>query len=283
MKKVMLALAVLALFAACSKNDEPESMVNIHVTPPYGDTTVTITFARAFDVQPMTRAAVSDVSTRLDVWIIEGENIIEVHQSSSDAGFGTVSVTLDKTKTYTIYAVSHKCDAAATLSDGVISFPDDKVKDTFWYTTTFSPATTTSVSCEMQRIVAMFRIETTDEVPDEVKKMRITQKDVFDRWNVTSGASHQLDRISTINITSTAQDGTIALSVYSIVTDSQTLHDVVVEALDADDNVLQTETLADVPFRNGFKTVCRGTFFTSTNMSMSFTAASDWGEYSVSY
>lgn len=283
MKKLLLALAALALFAACSKNDEPESMVNIHVAPPYGDTTVTITFARAIDVQSMTRAAVSDVSTRLDVWIIEGENVIEVHQSSSDAGFGTVTATLDKTKTYTLYAVSHKCDAAATLSDGVISFPDDKVKDTFWYTTTFSPATTTSVSCEMNRIVAMFRIETADEVPDEVKKMRITQKDVFDRWNVSTGATHQLDRVSTINITSTAQDGTIALSVYSIVSDTQTLHDVVVETLDADDNVIQTHTLSDVPLRNGFKTVCSSTFFTSVNMSMSFTAASDWGEYSVSY
>ena len=283
MKKLLIALAAVALFAACSKSDEPESTVNIHVTPPHGDTTVTITFARMFDVSPMTRADVSDVSTRLDVWIVEGENLVEVHQSSSDAGFGTITTTLDKTKTYTLYAVSHKCESAATLSNGVISFPDDKVKDTFWCTSTFSPATTTSVSCEMNRIVAMFRIETTDQVPDEVKKMRITQKNVFDRWNVSTGATHQLDRISTINITSTAQDGTIALSVYSIVTDSQTSHDVIVEALDADDNIIQTQTLADVPLRNGFKTVCRGTFFTSTNMSMSFTAASDWYEYNVTY
>ena len=283
MKNLLIALAAVALFAACSKSDEPESMVNIRVMPPSGDTIVTISFCRAFDIQPMTRASVSDVSTRLDVWIVEGENITEVHQTSSDAGFGTITTTLDKTKTYTLYAVSHKCAAAATLTDGVISFPDDKVKDTFWYTTTFSPATITSVSCEMERIVSMFRIETTDAVPDEVKKMRITQKDVFDRWNVYTGATHQLDRISTINITSTAQDGTIALSVYSIVTDAQTLHNVIVEALDADDNVVQTQTLANVPLRNGFKTVCRGTFFTSANMSMSFTAASDWGEYNVTY
>lgn len=283
MKNLLIALAAVALFAACSKSDEPESTVRIHVEPTYGDTVVTISFTRAFDIQPMTRAAVSDVSTRLDVWIVEGENVKEVHQTSSDVGFGTVTTTLDKTKTYTLYAVSHKCDAAATLSDGVVSFPDEKVKDTFWCTTTFSPATTTSVSCEMNRIVAMFRIETIDQVPDEVKKMRITQKDVFDRWSVSTGATHQLDRVSTINITSTAQDGTIALSVYSIVTDSQTSHDVIVEALDADDNIIQTQTLADVPLRNGFKTVCRGTFFTSTNMSMSFTAASDWYEYNVTY
>lgn len=283
MKNLLIALAAVALFAACSKSDEPESTVNIHVTPPYGDTTVTITFARMFDVQPMTRAAVSDVSTRLDVWLVEGENLVEVHQSSSDAGFGTITTTLDKTKTYTLYAVSHKCESAATLSNGVISFPEDKVKDTFYYTTSFSPATTTSVTCEMKRIVAMFRIETVDAVPVDVKKMRITQKNVFDRWDVSTGATHQLDRISTINITSTAQDGTIALSVYSIVTDSQTSHDVIVEALDADDNIIQTQTLADVPLRNGFKTVCRGTFFTSSNVTMSFTSASDWGEYNVTY
>lgn len=283
MKNLLLALTAVALFAACSKSDEPESTVNIHVTPPYGDTAVTITFARMFDVQPMTRAAVSDVSTRLDVWIVEGENLVEVHQSSSDVGFGTITTTLDKTKTYTLYAVSHKCESASTLSNGVISFPEDKVKDTFYYTTSFSPATTTSVTCEMKRIVAMFRIETVDAVPVDVKKMRITQKNVFDRWDVTSGATHHLDRVSTISITSTAQDGTVALSVYSIAGDSETYHDVTVEALNATDEVLQTQTLTQVPLRNGYKTVCRGTFFTSANMSLSLTAAADWGEYSISY
>ena len=45
-----------------------------------------------------------------------------------------MSATLDKRNTYTLYVTGHKADGEATISDGIISFPDDKVKDTFLYT-----------------------------------------------------------------------------------------------------------------------------------------------------
>lgn len=278
---VLFSLCVLS----CTKDDDnPEqepSRIEIKVNADPIQEHVTINFSeQSVSISPMTRATLSSVSTRLDVWITDGETTEEVHQTASDVGFGSVSLTLNKTKTYTLYAVGHKGDGAATLTDGVISWPDDKVKDTFWYTTTFSPATTTTINAEMQRIVAMLRIETTDAVPTKAKKMRITQAGVYDRWHVSTGATHQLDRISTINITSTASDGTVALSVYSIVSDTETLHTVTVEALDDSDEVIQSHTFANVPLRNGYKSIYRGTFFTSEGVSMTFTA-DDWNDYDV--
>ena len=181
----------------------------------------------------MTRTAtsISTVVTRLDVWIMEGGNTTAVHQSSSDDGFGLLSVTLDRTKTYTLYAVGHKCAEAATLSDGVVSFPDDKVTHSLWYTTTFSPATTTNLSCLMTRIVADFRLEITDDIPTSAVKFRFTIASVFDRWNVSTGGTHSLDRVSTINC-----NGTSAIfNVYAIVTDASTTHDILVESLDEND------------------------------------------------
>lgn len=277
---VLMSFAVACL-CACSKDEpetEPESITILIDGEPIQEH-VTINFYEpSISVSPMTRATLSSVSTRLDVWISDGETTQEVHQTTVDVGFGSVSLTLNKLKTYTLYAVGHKGDAAAMLTDGVISFPDDKVKDTFWYTTTFSPATITAINAQMSRIVAMFRIETTDAVPAEAKKMRITQKNVFDRWNISTGATHQLDRISTITISSTASDGTAAFSVYSISGDTPTLHEVIAEALDANDDVIQTHTFADVPLRNGYRSVYRGAFFTASQMNMSFTA-DDWSDY----
>lgn len=279
---VLFSLCVLS----CTKDDEPETdipetVIHVDINDDPIQEHVTINFSeQSVSISPMTRTSLSSVSTRLDVWITDGETTEEVHQTASDVGFGSVSLTLNKTKTYTLYAVGHKGDGAATLTDGVVSWPDDKVKDTFWYTTTFSPATTTTINAEMQRIVAMLRIETMDAVPTEAKKMRITQADVYDRWHVSTGATHRLDRISTINITSTASDGTVALSVYSIVLDTETLHTVTVEALDASDEVIQSHTFANVPLRNGYKSVYRGTFFTSEGVSMTFTA-DDWNDYDV--
>ena len=283
-KVVTCVLFSLCVLSCTKDDDEPEqepSRIEIKVNADPIQEHVTINFSeQSVSISPMTRATLSSVSTRLDVWITDGTTTEEVHQSSSDSGFGTVSLTLNKTKTYTLYAVGHKGDAAATLADGVVSWPDDKVKDTFWYTTTFSPATTTAINAEMQRIVAMFRIETTDAVPTEAKKMRITQAGVYDRWNVSTGATHQLDRISTISISSTNADGTATFNVYSINSDTETLHTITAEALNASDEVIQSHTFANVPLRNGYKSVYRGTFFTSEGVSMTFTA-DDWNDYDV--
>lgn len=239
-------------------------------------TEVTLTFS-PYTMEAMTRTATSiaSVVTHLDVWLVEGSNMTVIHQTSSDAGFGTITATLDKTKTYTLYAIGHKADGA-TLSDGVISFTDDKVTHSMFYTTTFSPATTTSLSCLMTRIVADFRLEITDEIPAAVKKLRFTVSDVFDRWSVTDGGTHQLDRTSLITYNGTSA----VFNIYAIVTDAQTTHTVTVTALDENDQELQTRTFADVPLRNGYKTNYRGTFFIDSGVSSSFTV-DDWNEYDI--
>ena len=128
----------------------------------------------------------------------------------------------------------------------------------------------------MTRIVADFRLEITDNIPAECKSLRFTINNVFDRWNVSTGGTHGLDRVSTINY-----GGTSAIfNVYAIVTDAQTTHDITVTALDENGQELQTQTFNDVPLRNGYKTSYRGTFFTDAPTSAAFTV-DDWNEYDV--
>lgn len=271
MKKLLFLATICAAFCACS-NDASEVMEDEETE------LVTLTFSpyeqTAMAMATRTATSIASVVNHLDVWIYEGgSEVTAIHQTSSDADFGSTSVTLNKTKTYTLYAVGHKADGA-TLSDGVISFTDDKTTHSMFYTTTFSPATTTNLSCLMQRIVADFRMEITDDIPDECKSLRFTISDVFDRWNVTTGGTHPLNRVSTINCNGTSS----IFNVYAITTNEQTLHTVTVEALDENDGVIQTRVFENAPLRNGYKTNYRGTFFIDTPMSMSFTV-NDWNEY----
>ena len=147
---MLFMCAFMGMVVSCeSPSDEPSAQVSGQIQiPQYAeDTLVTIQFTNPeIFVQSMTRADVSTVATRLDMWLTDGETTTEIHQSSTDAGFGTASVSLNKTKTYTLYAIAHRGASNATLSDGVISFPEEKVTQTFWHTTTFSPSTTTSPS-----------------------------------------------------------------------------------------------------------------------------------------
>ena len=242
------------------------------------DTLVTIQFTnREVFMQAMTRGDISEAASRLDMWLSDGTTTTEIHQSSSDADFGTASVTLNKTKTYTLYAMAHKGASAATLTDGVISFPDDKVKDSFWYTTSFSPATTTTVNATLNRIVAQFQFTTSDAVPEWCKTMRFTIHDVYDRWSVTDGATHQLDRVSTFQNFSTKADGTVTFTIYAIVSDADTTHDILVEALDANGDVQESHTFADVPLQVNHRTVATGTFFSDAAETFSF-STQDWSD-----
>lgn len=256
----------MAALCGCSSDNEEQRVAE--------PTEVMLTFS-PYQMDAMTRTATSIASivTHLDVWITDGTTEVSAHQTNTDDGFGTLSVTLDKTKTYTMYAVAHKAEGA-TLSDGVITFTDDKVTHSMYYTTTFTPTTTTSLSCLMTRIVADFRLEITDDIPTSVKKLRFTVSDVFDRWSVTDGGTHQLDRTSLITYNGTSA----VFNIYAIVTDAQTTHDITVTALDENDQEVRTRTFADVPLRNGYKTNYRGTFFIDTPMTMSFTVG-DWQEY----
>ena len=264
------------VLTACEKASE-ENVVN--GSPADNQTAVVLTFSpyeQTAMQAPGRRAATSIASivTHLDVWLYEGGSEVEaVHQTSADADFGTVAVTLDKTKTYTLYAVGHKADGA-TLSDGVISFTADKTTHSMFYGTTFTPNTTTELSCTMSRIVADFRLEITDDIPTSAVKFRFTVSNVYDRWNVTTGGTHQLDRVSTINYNGTSS----IFNIYAIVTDASTTHDILVEALDENDDVVQSRTFADVPLRNGYKTTYRGTFFIDTPATTSF-LVDDWNEY----
>ena len=285
MKKLLLPAMLLAglVVMGCSKEEPKQTDIEPSTeTPEWEKDTVTIAFS-PYTQAPMesrTRAvtSIAGIVTHLDVWITTVTTTIDFHQTSTDADFGTITAVLDKTKTYTIQAVAHKCDGNATLTDGVISFPDDKVTHSMVYSNTFTPSTTTSLSAEMTRIVSVFKLETTDAIPDEAKKMRFTITDVYNRWNFSTGATNKLDRTSEITISSKNANGTASFSVYAITTDAETTHTVTVSALDADNQPLQTRTFTDVTLRNGYRTTYRGSFFIDTDFTSTFTVA-DWTDY----
>lgn len=273
MKKLLFFASLFAL-AACTNDVKEEQSVTDETT------TVTIGFS-GFQIEQtaMSRAAtsVTDYTTHLDIWIYEsGNEFASFHQATGDEGFGSLSVTLSLAKTYTLYAVAHKANGPATLSDGVISFVDDKVTHSFFVKQTFTPTKGMSLNLTMNRIVAQFQFTTADAVPDWCKTMRFTISNVYDRWNVNTGGTHQLDRVSTFQNFSTKADGTVTFNIYAIVTDESTNHDILVEGLNADGEVKEYHQFEDVPLRNNYRTIATGNFFTDAASSFSF-LAEEWG------
>ena len=275
----MLMLMAAVVVAACSneQSDYPENSENSDYSE------VKLTFS-PYEMTSMTRAAVSiaDVVTHLDVWISEsGTEVAAVHQSSSDAGFGTVSVMLNNTKTYTLTAVAHKCTGNATLTNNVIAFPDEKVSHSMVYRTTFTPATSTSLSCLMTRIVGHFRFTTTDQVPADAYTMSFALGTSFTRWNIgTSAGANAISRTATFDNFSRNQDGTMTFNLYIIPTNlTDTDHmDITVTALKQNGDEIETRTFEDVPIKAGYKTTYHGAFFVTEGVTSTFTV-DDWNEF----
>lgn len=268
MKFYAIAVVAMAMLTACT-NDGAGEVLNDETAE------VRMMFS-PYEVEPMMRAAVADYATRLDVWIYEGNTEVQaVHQQNTDEGFASLSLQLEKAKTYTVYACAHKAAGAATLSDGVVAWPDDKVTHSFFYSQTFSPATTSTLNCLMERIVGNFRLEIVDKVPEGVARMTVDVGVSPTRWNVAGYGENAVSRVSSFT---PAVGSSPTLSVFLLAGDDEEKRDITVTAYDADDEVVQQRVFKDVPIRAGYRSTYRGEFFTGAMASMSFTV-SDWMDY----
>lgn len=269
-----LVMVTVAALTACT-NDGAGEVTNNETAE------VRMTFT-PYDVEPMTRAggvtraAVADYATRLDVWIYDGDTEVQaVHQQSADEGFASLSVRLEKSKTYTVYAVAHKAAGEASMNDGVVSWPDDKVTHSFFYSQSFSPATTTTLNCMMERIVGNFRLEITDEVPADVARMTVDVGVSPTRWNVAGYGENAVSRVSSFT---PAVGSSPTLSVFMLAGSEEEKRDVTVTAYDGEDAVVQQRVFEDVPIRAGYRSTYRGEFFTEADEVMTFTT-NDWMDY----
>ena len=244
------------------------------------------------DVGTMTRASVpvGNVVNRLDVWLYEGdataavgqtEVVAESHQVKDDDGFGTLSVTLDKNSKYTLYAVGHKESASASINGGVVPFPDTKKLQTLYYTTTFTPSETTTLSCVMKRAVGAFRVVFNDEVPEDVKKLSISTTQTPTQWSFPQLAGITPLDSYTVEWTkwSKDKDGILYFTVYVLGSDTETQHDFTVTAYGEDGSVLKTRMFTKVPIRNNYMITYRGSFFLDTTFSPTFTVDDEWQTY----
>ena len=176
-KYLFIALAVLV--AACEKPILDEDVVSmkeanviLHMTQ-YDQEAFGNSGNRA-----ATRAAtdITELCSRLNITIFdaEGTKVKTVAQKEGDTSFGTVALTL-AAGTYQLVVIAHNGEGSATTtSTEKVTFPNNKVTDTFYY---YGDLVVTS---EMQsydltltRAVAMFRmVLTDDEIPSTVTKFK---------------------------------------------------------------------------------------------------------------
>lgn len=258
MKKVVLMLSVL-LLAACEKVEIGDVLVNgrvfQNVTLHVGSSSTSVMGTRA-DVP------LSDVCGRLNVAVFDasGQKVKTAAQVVSDAGYGTVSLSLNDGK-YTVVVIGHNCTGSATITNAEkVTFPNNKVTDTFYYCGSLEvKGEKQDVNISLQRAVAMIRLRLTDDVAALANVAQL-------KFYYLGGSStfSPLAGFGCVNSKQTEYRVVNDDGVYELFTlphsDIDAITKMTVTALDAGDNVVGEFTMENVPVSVNKVTNCTGSF-----------------------
>ena len=220
--------------------------------------------AKAMDNAIGTRAQqeLGELCARLDFAVYKlgagnKNKLAEVNQTSDKTGFGTVSMSLNEGE-YVVVAIAHNGKGKATMTNPrKITFPDNKVTDTFYFIDTINvKGEAINENMNMRRAVAKVTLRLTDELPSE-----------FNQWKFHyTGGSSTFDAVAgngCVRSRQTEYRSAQSNNAYEVYTfprsDSEKLN-MEVCALDKNDNTLRERTFEPRVMRN-VNTEMKGAFF----------------------
>ena len=282
MKKMTIALAVAVILPmmSCTKGN-CELDVNVAAPDSMKKKTITFTFGGdGYEQHALTRASLPDANIT-DLWLFDyfgGEMQQTIHQQSTDATFGVVSLDVDYGE-HTLYFVASRGETP-TIDGTVISW--SKPSDTFWQSTTLNiqPSTSTAQSVSLGRVATRLRITVTDEIPSGLATLSVTPSHWYYGLNYITGEAdddRQTARVVNVPSSYVGTTGQLAASFYCISPATDWHTDVTVAALTANDATIAAVTIPDVPLRRNSITEYSGTIF-SAGRSVSIEVDDTWGD-----
>ncbi|MCR4601963.1 MAG: hypothetical protein K5683_00330 [Prevotella sp.] len=202
---------------------------------------------------------------------------------SSYTTFGEFSFDLP-VGSYTMVAIGRDMytgDVFTLTSPTAAAYTSERPRETFCHvqqvTVTESPL---DLEVTLNRITAMLTIKSTDSRPEGIASIRTTYAKGGKAFNPTTGKATSDTGFSQTNSPSTAVGSTITVSscpFLATAADVEEQINITIEVLNADNEVLITKTIENVPFQRNCKTVLSGALFTVGTSAASFKVETSWG------
>lgn len=218
----------------------------------------------------------------------DGTEMYKTTQLKSDnttfTTFGQFSCELP-VGSYTLVVVGRDVfdgDVFTLTSATVAAYTSEWPRETFAGTqsVTVTSANPLNLSITLNRINTNLTISSTDLLPAGVAKLRTTYSAGCKGFNPSTGLATNTSGFSvTNNIPESRVGKTVSIANNAFLgTDDQTM-DITLEALDAENNVLCTKIVENVPLKRNRQTTLRGHVFTpSTASQAAFTLETGWIE-----
>lgn len=182
---------------------------------------------------------------------------------------------------YTMVAIAygfHGNDSFTLTSPTAAGFTGDYVREVFTKTQAVEVTSTTALELNvtLNRIVSRLTIATTDGRPANATKIRTTYSNGSKSFSPTTGLATDNNGFSVINNPSSDAGKTVTVSSFLFLSTSEQTMNVKLEVLDAEENVLLTKEITDVPFKCNRVTKLSGALYTPSSSSASFQVSTDW-------
>lgn len=291
---LVLALMITSFFTSCEKailteNDGEDSDETEMTAKGMGELYVSCSFSQT--QSEMTRAAsvpLSDCASRVQYVIMNGETIVYNSEQINGGGnsFGTLSVNLEP-GTYRLMVFAHNeknGNAISVGTDGSIQGYNSRATDSFSYSdmVVITKNKRKAVSCKLTRCVAMVYFSSTDAVPAEVAKFRVSLTGVSSKYDLRNqiGANATTYTTAMVNIGSWKTAAGMMSDVFSYVflPAVETTIDAKLEFFNSADELVLTRNIENIQMRINSKTTVSGSFFQADGMEATMTVDNEWGE-----
>lgn len=193
-------------------------------------------------------SAVASACSRITFAVYkDGERVAVTNQDVDDSNFGSCDMVLPK-GTYRIVVVGHNGAGSATTTEvEKITFKNNKMTDTFWCTSTVNLDDDTDVSLNMKRVVAMFRLKVTDNIPANVAEMKFYYTGGSSTLSgVTGFGSVNSKQTEVRTVEEDMHTGGAEFEIYTIPHEQDDVLNITVTALDAEGKTVKETVFSDV-------------------------------------
>jgi len=249
---ISLSLLTLCL-SSCDRTDGEENAtakVNVAWADTLDKKTVTFDF---IGLRASTRATLTEL-TMNDLWVFDyiGDALQQsVHQSSTDATFGSPSLSLDYGDHTFYFVASRGSDPVVDTDAKTITW--GSVRDTFHGSLSLNvqPNSGSSQSVSLSRCVGRLRVSATDVVPEGAAKLVVMPSSWYYGLNYKSGEGvADSPTPLVVNIPSSYIGTTkLAASFYTICSASPWQTDMTVALVGTDEITIGSVTISDVPIQ----------------------------------
>ena len=262
MKRFILALSAALMLTACGEHEMTgELTTSVIPTDSVRKKTITFDFGE-ISQRSMTRASLTELNLT-DMWIFDymGAELKQtIHQASTDAAFGSASLSLDYGEHTFYFVASRGIDPFVDTDAKTIVW--SSVRDTFHASLTMDvqPSSATSQAVTLSRVVGRLRITATDVMPENAAKLTITPSTWYYGLNYATGEAVSPNSTPIVVNIPSSYVGTqnLVTSCYTVSGSSAWQTNITASLIASDESVLGSVTIPNVPIQRNHITSYSG-------------------------